>query len=409
MKRKVLYVAAFLALSGGGALYLLHGKQELPKDNVPGFKTAKVEPRTIQQVLRLSGQTNARRYVNVNAPLLRGPETNRAMVLIKLVGAGAYVRKGEIVAQIDAQSTQDHIDDILDTVKQATADVAKRKAEQAIEWENLQQTLRQAKSDMEKARLDAQEAPLLTSIEKELLELNVQETEARYKQLQQNLAQQKASFAAEIRILEITLERQRRHLQRHQHDLERFTVAAPMDGIAVMQTVWRGGDMAQIQQGDQVGPGQLFMKIVDPNSMQLEAKANQAESSDLRIGQKVTIHLDAFPGLDLPGSVYSIGALATGGWMQNYYIRNIPVTLSIAASDPRLIPDLSGSGDVVLAQADSVLAIPLTAVHETNGRNLVRVRRGESFVERVVTLGFHNETQAEVTAGLNRGDEVRLD
>lgn len=409
MKRKILYMAAFLALSGGGALYLLHGKQEPPKDPVSAFKTVKLEPRTLERVLRLSGQTNARRYVNVNAPLLRGPETNRAMVLMKLVRAGAFVRKGDIVAQIDAQSTQDHIDDIFDTVKQATADVAKRKAEQAIEWENLQQTLRQAKSDMEKARLDAQEAPLLTSIEKELLELNVQETEARYKQLQQNLAQQKASFAAEIRILEITLERQRRHLQRHQHDLERFTVAAPMDGIAVMQTVWRGGDMAQIQQGDQVGPGQLFMKIVDPNSMQLEAKANQAESSDLRIGQKVTIHLDAFPGLDLPGSVYSIGALATGGWMQNYYIRNIPVTLSIAASDPRLIPDLSGSGDVVLAQADSVLAIPLTAVHETNGRNLVRVRRGESFVERVVTLGFHNETQAEVTAGLNRGDEVRLD
>ena len=229
MKRKILYVVAFLALSGGGALYLLHGTQEPLKD-LSAFKTAKVEPRTIQRVLRLSGQTTARRYVNVNAPLLRGPETNRAMVLMKLVKAGAFVKKGDIVAQIDAQSTQDHIDDILDTVKQATADVAKRKAEQAIEWENLQQTLRQAKSDREKARLDAQEAPLLTSIEKELLELNVQETEARYKQLQQNLAQQKTSFAAEIRILEITLERQRRHLQRHQHDLERFTVGVAVAG-----------------------------------------------------------------------------------------------------------------------------------------------------------------------------------
>ncbi|HLJ51436.1 MAG TPA: HlyD family efflux transporter periplasmic adaptor subunit, partial [Bryobacteraceae bacterium] len=340
--------------------------------------------------------------VNINAPELRGPENNN-LILMKLVKPGAVVKKGEIIAQVDAQSTKDHIDDVTETVRQARADVDKRKAEQAIEWETLQQTIRQSKSDMEKARLDAKEAPILTPIEKELLQLSVDETEARYKQLQQNLAFQKASFAAELRILEITRERQERHLARHTHDIQKFTVAAPMDGIAVMQQVWRGGDMGQIQEGDQVYPGQLFMKVVDSKSLQLEATINQAESSELRIGQKVTVRLDAFPDLQLPGTVYSIGALATGSWGQNYYIRTVPVVIHIEASDNRLIPDLSGSGDVVVAQAENVLTVPRAAVR--NG-NTVLVRSGGRFVEKTVTTGIQSEMYTSITDGLNAGDEV---
>ncbi len=404
MQLKILLTAVAVAL-GGGTFYLLHGKQPAAQPALAGVKTARAEVRTVTRVLRLTGQTSARKYVNINAPELRGPESN-SLILMKLVKPGAAVKKGEIIAQIDAQATQDHIDDVTETVRQARADVDKRKAEQAIQWEALQQTIRQAKADMEKARLDAKEAPILTPIEKELLQLSVDETEARYKQLQQNLAFQKASFAAELRILEITRERQERHLGRHQHDILRFTVASPMDGIAVMQQIFRGGELGQIQQGDQVYPGQLFMKVVDSRSLQLEAKINQAESSELRIGQKVTVRLDAFPDLQLPGAVYSIGALATGSWGQNYYIRTVPVVIQIDGSDPRLIPDLSGAGDVVVAQAENVLAVPRAAVR--NG-NTVLVRNADGFIERPVQIGLQSESYAAVLSGLNTGDVVRLD
>ena len=47
---------------------------------------------------------------------------------------------------------------------------------------------------------------------------------------------------------------------------------------------------------------------------------------------------DAFPGLTMKGRIYSIAALASGGWRQNYFIRSIPVRVAIEGSDPRLIP-----------------------------------------------------------------------
>ncbi len=408
MRLKILLALA-LAMLAGGALYLLHGKPDVSPGKTPDFKTAKVAAGTVTRTIRLTGQTSARKYANITAPILRGGEGGRgSLILLKLVKAGSRVKVGDEVASIDAQSTLDHIDDLADTVKQAESDVLKRKAEQAIQWETLQQTLRQAKADMDKARLDAQPAGLLTPIERQLLELNVQQTEARYTALQKSLSEQKTSVAAEIRILELTTIRQRRHMERHQHDVQRFTIKAPMDGLAVMQPIFRGGDFGQVDQGDQLGPGQLFMKIVDSTSMQLEAKANQVETSELRIGQSVTIRLDAFPGLEFSGAVYSIGALATGSWMQNYYIRQIPVNISIKGSDPRLIPDLSASGEVVVEKQGNVLAIPLRAVHDRTGNPTVQVREGDRFVDRAVTLGIHNEEQIAVLSGLKPGDEIRL-
>lgn len=408
MQSKVVLFSALGALSIGAA-YLLSGKTNSGKPAaINDVHTAIATVGPLDRLMRLTGQTSARNFATVTAPMLRGPETGKALVLMKLVSPGARVKKGELIAQIDAQSTQDHIDDVADSVKQAQSDIRKRKAEQQVEWEALQQTLRTARSAMEKARLDAKTTVLLTEIERELLKLNLEEAEARYEQLQKDLAFHKAANDAEIRILELTQERQQRHHDRHMVDLVKFTIYAPMDGLAVMQQTWRGGEMGQIQEGDQLGPGQAFMKVVNTSSMQVEAKANQAESSDLRIGQPVTVRLDAFPGLQFNGRIYSLGALAVGGWNQSNYIRTIPVGIQIEGSDPRLIPDLSAAADVLIGRTGSVLSIPLAAVRERNGLATVLARNGDVFEERPVTLGIHNTEQVAVLSGLAAGAEVKL-
>ena len=392
-----------------GAAYLLSGKPNTAKTpRATDARVAVARLGAIDRVLRLTGKTSARSFSNITAPLLRGPDSGKSLVLMKLVKPGAIVKKGELIAQIDAQATHDHVDDVADNVRQAEADMQKRRAEQQIEWESLQQILRTAKSDRDKALLDAKTTVLLTDIERELLKLNVEEAEARYSQLQKDLSFHKAANEAELRILDLTRERQKRHHDRHAGDLVKFTIHAPSSGLAVMQTTFRGGESGQVQEGDQVWPGQSFMKIVDPASMRVEAKANQAESADLRIGQSVIVRLDAFPGLQFNGHVYSIGALATGGWAQSNYIRFVPVNIEIEGSDPRLIPDLSAAGDVLVAKAENVVSIPLAAVHEHNGKTTVLTRQGGGFQEQQVTLGIQDGREVAVLSGLSAGTEVKL-
>ena len=412
MRLKILLPIALVLIAG--TVYLMAGKTSAasgPETDKPlalDAATAKAASGDLVKTLRLSGQTSARDFRNMSAPSLKGPESSHGLILLKLPKAGSTVKKGEVIVQIEAQQTKDHVDDVADFVRQADADMRKRKSEQDIEWESLQQTLRQAKSDMEKAQLDAKTTSLLTDIERELLELNAEETAARYKQLQQDLVFHKAAYQAEMHILGLTKERQQRHHDRHARDLETFTVVSPMNGLAVMQQIFRGGDMGQIQEGDMVYPGQLFMKVVNPRSMQMEARANQAESGDLRIGQKVKVRFDAFPGLVLDGHIYSIGALAAAGWSQSVYVRSVPVNILIDGADPRVIPDLSASGDVELERADHAVSIPLSAVRQMNGKASVMVRKGEIFEERAVTLGMRTNEQVAVLTGLRAGEEVRL-
>src|SRR5215472_16871027 len=205
---------------GAGAAYLVFR----PSSKVPAavrVATAKATLGPVVTTLRMSGTTSARNFVNIAAPLLRGPESRGSLVLLYLVHSGATVRKGEKIVEIDAQQALDHIDDVQETVHQAESDVGKRKAEQAVEWETLQQTVRVAKANYEKAHLDAGAAEVKTEVERHLLKLAEEEALARYKEQQQDLANKKASHEAEIRILELTLARHKMHLGRHTHDLKR--------------------------------------------------------------------------------------------------------------------------------------------------------------------------------------------
>lgn len=51
-------------------------------------------------------------------------------------------------------------------VKQANNDVEKRKAEQAVEWENLMQTVRSTKADFEKWKLENGASETRTTVDR---------------------------------------------------------------------------------------------------------------------------------------------------------------------------------------------------------------------------------------------------
>lgn len=400
-----------LALIAGGA-YLWQRKGEAAKQQAATItlvRTAKVETGNLESTMRLTGQTSSLKSVNVIAPKLTGPESGRELIILFMVPSGTRVKSGQVVARIDGQSLKDHVDDVNDDVQKADSDIRKRKAEQAIDFENLMQTVRVAKATLDKATLERKGGETRTVIDQELLKLSEEEAEAQYRERLKDIDQKKIVHASELKILEFTRDRHTRHRDRHAADVEKFTIRATMDGLAVSQPIFRSGEWATIQQGDQVYPGQLFMKIVTPEKMQVEATINQTESEHFRVGQQARVGIDAFPGLTLPGKIYSISAIAAGGFRQNNYIRTIPVRIEIDGSDPRLIPDLSGSVDVILGNLANVTKIPRAALQGGDGSNFVYVKKGQGWERRPVTLGASNATHIAVESGVNAGEEVALE
>jgi HlyD family secretion protein len=376
---------------------------------IPAVRTVKARVAPLHQTVRITGVTTARNFANITVPKLTGPEGNRPMTILKLAASGSMVKKGQIVLEIDGQSLQDHVDDVHATVMQAQGDIVKRKAEQALDLENLNQNIRVAKSELDKVRLDAKAKELRTSLDQEVLQLAVEEADAKYQQLLKDMDFKKQSQAAEMRILQFTMERHMRHRDRHKADLKKFVVAASMDGLAVVQPVFRGSENDTIKVGDVVAPGQVALKVVDPKSMQVEGNINQTEVSQFRIGETAKITLDAFPGMSLKGRLYSVGALAVMGGRQQSFIRTIPVRVAIEGFDPKLIPDLSAAAEVLTGTGDDkAVLIPRGAIVEQEGKTYVFAKQGASFVKREVKTGDMNDTQIVVQSGVSAGEEVAL-
>jgi hypothetical protein len=187
---------------------------------------------------------------------------------------------------------------------------------------------------------------------------------------------------------------------------------SPIDGLVVMQPIWRSGQFGQVQEGDQVYPGSYFMQIVDLSKMVVNGHVNQADSQGLVLGQKAVIHLDAYPELAFPARLVSLGAMAASspgfGRGRAQYVKWIPVRFAIDAKDTRLIPDLSAAADVIIKAEPKAMQVPREAVIEDHGRIYARVLRADGVDQHEIRLGLRNNTNAVVLAGLSDGDEVVL-
>jgi HlyD family secretion protein len=401
-------VLTILTLSGGAFLFYRMHVQSSRAAVTASVRTVKVSSGAAGPVLRVTGSTTARIYASINAPVMMGPDSGRGLLLQTVARSGSMVKAGEVVGQLDTQAIDDHADDVLALVQQADDAIKRRRADQTIELENWRQSILSAKAVWDKAKLDYAARAIRTDIDQEVLKLDMDEAEATYHNAVTGLAITKEKFASQIALLLSQKEQQVRHHNRHVRDSQNFTIHAPISGLFVLNTIFRGGDFGQVQEGDQLSPGQPFAKVVDIRTMEVDSSVNQSESQAVRIGQTAKIHLDAFPQLEFTGKVISIGALGVSSGSSTYWVRKVPLQIAIDGSNPSLIPDLSASADLRLAAPRSGVLVPLEALGTSPHGTTVEVRSGAGWKEVPVTISSRTNTMAVVTSGVSAGDEIAI-
>ncbi len=324
---------------------------------------------------------------------------------------GSMVKKGDVVAEFDTQFQLLRLDDYRATVEQAERTLRSLDAQIDVARKSYRQTVEQARAAVEKAKLDIKTIPVRSVIDAEILRLSLEQAEANLRMVEAAIPQQEISLRSQRRQAELDLEQAKLELERAQRNVERMIIRAPIDGMFVAETTRRGNEFGQIQAGDQVFPGQMFGRIVDPSSMLVSATVNQADVESIRIGAKATLRFDAFPGLELPGHVVGIGAMTQPGRARAEYVREVPVMIKIDRMDPRVIPDLSVSVDVLVSRADDVLLVPREAVFREAGSRepFVYVKQGDRFEKRSVEVRLANFVQAAVVSGVKKGELVALE
>lgn len=354
------------------------------------------------------GSTSSQLGSGLGAP--GGGGGDFTLVLQHLVKPGSMVKKGDVVAEFDRQFMLQRLDDYKSTMETARAQLAQQRANLDLARYTYKQNVEKAKAALEKARLDTRTLPVLSAIDAERVKLALEEAEAQY---QQQLAQAKfmeQQERAQLRYAELEFKSLEIEYRRAEANADRMLARASLDGMTVMQNIWRGGEMAQIQQGDQIYPGQFFMQVVDPNSMVINASVNQVDGEKVRIGMKARIRFDAYPGLEVPAHVVNVAAVPRSGGMRASFVREIPVRLKIDRMDPRIIPDLSCSVDVVLDEQHDTTVAPLSGLFSdpSTGKQVVYIKQGEAWIRRQVETGLGNHLVVTVK-GLNPGEVIALD
>jgi len=300
--------------------------------------------------------TTVRREEIRTGPLLSGelrPEreaTTRAemggSVVAVNVETGQPVRKGAVLARIEAHYLEDNLVSAQSAVKSAehALEVARREADRAAK---LVQGGALAQRDLEMAdnQMSAAEA---------------------------QLADAQARIASARKQLDDTI------------------IRAPINGIVSRRVV---------NAGDIVSPGAELVTIIDPSSMRLEAAVPSEALGSLSIGASVEFQVRGYPGQTFSGHIQRISPVA------DPFTRQVPILVSIPNTRGRVVAGLFAEGRVT-TESKEALVVPASAV-EMNGSGawVLRVRDGRA--ERVdVQVGVRDERteRVEIVAGLSEGD-----
>jgi multidrug resistance efflux pump len=367
-------------------------------------RTAVVEQKDFVQSVRIHGIVEAVESHTIAAPRLSGQGLN-TLIITKLVKNGSAVHAGDVLVEFDREAQLRNVLDKEAEYKGLVAQIGKKEADQAAALAADETELKKAEDALKTAGLEVKKNEIVSRIDAEKNQENLEEAKATFAQLSQTFDLKRQAAKAELRILEIQRDRALTAMKWAQANTQKMLVRASMDGVAVINSMWKGGSMSDVQEGDEVRAGFPFMQVVNPARMQVRSRVNQADIEQLRMGQKVNIGLDAYPELSFTGKVESIAAVAQTSAFSTK-TRNLVVLFSINGTDPKLLPDLSAAVDIEVSREPTVLVAPRDAVVMENGKTFVLAKNGSGYERREVKLGAANDVEQVIVSGVEKGAVV---
>jgi HlyD family secretion protein len=364
-------------------------------------RTAIVEQKDFIHAVRLHGIVEAVESHTIAAPRLSGQGLN-TLIITRLVKNGSAVRQGDVLVEFDRQAQLKNVLDKEAEYKGLVAQIGKMQADQAAARAADETELKKAEDALKTAELEVKKNEIVSRIDAEKNLEDLEQAKATFQQLTQTFDLKRQAAKADLRILEIQRDRALTAMKWSQSNTEKMLVHSSMDGVAVINSMWKGGSMSDVQEGDEVRAGFPFMQVVNPGRMQVRARVNQADIEQLREGQNVHIGLDAYPELSFSGKVQNIAAVAQTSAFSGK-ARTLIVLFSINGTDAKLMPDLSAAVDIELDRQPGVLVAPRDAVVAENGKHFVLVKNGSSYARREVQAGAVNDVEQVIVSGVEKG------
>ncbi|HTN49645.1 MAG TPA: efflux RND transporter periplasmic adaptor subunit [Burkholderiaceae bacterium] len=299
----VLAAAVLLAV---GAWWLSRSGDEAPK-----YRLARVERGPLTATVSSTGTLNPVTSVQVGTQV-------SGQIKELFVDFNSPVKEGQLIARIDPETFQYRMRQAEADLEAARSSLNRSRVAQANSQRDLQRT-------------------------KELVARNfVSPAELDRAQSTFDLA------AAEVRTAEAVVQQREAQLASARIDLSRTDIRAPVDGVVIKRSVDVGQTVAASLQAPE-----LFIIAKDLRDMQVETSIDEADVGRIRVGQRATFTVDAFPGRTFSGEVRTVRKAPQNAQNVVTYI----AIVSAINDRGELLPGMTANVRIVTDTRESVLKV----------------------------------------------------
>lgn len=188
-------------------------------------------------------------------------------------------------------------------------------------------------------------------------------------------------------------------------DLNDTVITSPMDGTIVGEPMKVGETVSQGLSNQMV-----IVRVADLSSMKIELLVDETDIGEVRLGQKVSFTVDAYPGRLFHGIVsdisqkrYSGSAGSTASSSVVYYTVYVDVNTEDLDG---LYPSMTARAEISGQEKENTLVVPITAIRSDAKGSYVYVKGEEGLSKVYVNTGITTDKEVEVISGVNEGDEI---
>ncbi len=249
---------------------------------------------------------------------------------------------------------------------------------------------------LQQATLDYQKAFAAYNSRVVPIDSQVKQAQAGLEQARSQLNRLTQPSADDVKSAQANVDQARAARDLAQAHLEDAVLRAPFDGLITH---------VDFDLGSFVPAGRVVLGVADQSARQVKLNIDETDIAQVRIGENVTLDLDAYPGETLKARVTDVAASAT----TTQGVVNYVVTITL---DPTTVParfGMTANANIEVARKENVLLIPNGAIRASNSKRLVTVDKGNGkTLDLEVKLGLANDQETEVVEGLSEGQAVLI-
>jgi HlyD family secretion protein len=347
-------------------------------------------------IVRCRGELKARCSVQLTAPV-NMPD----LQIVWLAPSGDPVKTGQPVIRFDPSSARQQLQE-----KEAGLNQALAQAKITAEQDKLD--MASARYDVEKARLEASKAEIVSALQGEESRIDLGLAEQKLRVQDATVKLHEASDKAKIASLTRLRDQAQDEVDLTKHRLAQMEILAPSDGVIIYLSNFSQGWMnaKPFKVGDHAWPGGALAEIPDLSTLEMEGKVEEIDRGRIAGGQAARVHIDAFPEKTLTAKLLAISPLTEQSfeWPPTRSFRGYA---QIEQDGLRLRPGMNGGMDVIVNKLPGALSIPAKALFTRNGKPIVYVADKKGYRAAEVELLARNPDEVAVK-GVDAGTMVTL-